>query len=452
MAATTTLPTKRLQPLAPFSYDWVGGNINGLAALAGTLYGYIPQFEDVITALDSKVSQIAGDAGWRGAAAEAFTGNWEQISAQTTAIGLVIVQAGSIVDELAVNLSEIENALECAAEETMVHGVAIESDGQPTPQCYANQTVEDWRVDYSFFYQQCKAAAENARVHAAGSLQNLFDAMTSRGPVRSGGKRASSDPEGLGTKLGEGTTIADLLLDLIATKTAYSNTVAKEVDALASERALAVKALRTAQAAAREANGRFGKPPADVKENLRDVEAKLNAEKSALAEAEENENALSKIFGTRLRDLPGLKGSSAIEGLDDGSVLDGAFDLPVVDVVAGGIATVINAQEDEKQGIPGYVAYPAEAGASTAAITAGTMAGAVVAGVVDLPVLGVAAGIAACAVVAYGVGDYLHNLIETYGNQQLAIAQTDGDIRQMGKDIGHLAQRAWGKIESQLGF
>ncbi len=452
MAATGTLPTKKLTPLAPFSYDWVGGNINGLAALAGTLYGYIPQFEDVITALDRKVSQIVGDAGWRGAAAEAFTSNWERISAETTAIGLVIVQAGSIVDELAVNLSEIENALESAAEQTMVHGVAIESNGQPTAVCYANQTVEDWRTDYSLFYQQCEAAAENARVVAAGSLHSLYGAMTSRGPVKSSGKPGSPGQEDLKTKVGEATTIADLLLDLIATKTTYSNEVAAKVDALEAERGAALKALRAAQYANRQANGRFGKAPDDLKGNLRQVKEELAAEQSELAEAEANENTLSKIFGARLKDLPGLKGSSAIEGLDDGSVLDAAFDLPVVDVVAGGIATVINAQEDEKQGIPGYVAYPAEAGASAAAITAGTIAGGVVVAAVDVPVIGVAAGIATCAVVAYGVGDYLHNLIENYGDQQLATAQTDDDIRQMGKDIGHLARDGWDKMMSELGF
>src|ERR1700689_1016700 len=85
MADTKILPAKKLAPLAPFAYDWVGGDIHGLAALAGTLYGYVPRIEDVISALDRKVSQIVGDAGWQGTAASAFTRNWEQISAETTA-------------------------------------------------------------------------------------------------------------------------------------------------------------------------------------------------------------------------------------------------------------------------------------------------------------------------------------------------------------------------------
>src|SRR3984885_12568140 len=99
------------------------------------------------------------------------------------------------------------------------------------------------------------------------------------------------------------------------------------------------------------------------------------------------------MVGTGLIDLPGAKaGTSALGDLYDGDVLEGAFDLPVLDVVAGGIATVINAQEDEKQGIPGYVAYPAEAGASAAAITAGTMAAGVVVAAVGAAEIGIAAG------------------------------------------------------------
>ena len=71
MAPTGTLPTKSLTPLASFSYNWVGGDIHGLANFAGTMYGYIPKYEDVIKALNSKVGQIVGDAGWTGNAASA---------------------------------------------------------------------------------------------------------------------------------------------------------------------------------------------------------------------------------------------------------------------------------------------------------------------------------------------------------------------------------------------
>ena len=52
--------------LAPFAYDWIGGDIHGLSAYAGTLYGYVPEINDVATALDGTVKQIVGAAGWQG--------------------------------------------------------------------------------------------------------------------------------------------------------------------------------------------------------------------------------------------------------------------------------------------------------------------------------------------------------------------------------------------------
>jgi hypothetical protein len=50
--------------LAPFAYDWVGGDIHGLHALAGTLFGYVPKVADVTTALDKQVRRVVSDAGW----------------------------------------------------------------------------------------------------------------------------------------------------------------------------------------------------------------------------------------------------------------------------------------------------------------------------------------------------------------------------------------------------
>ena len=179
MAPSGTLPTKSPSPLMPFAHDWVGGDIHGLSAFAGTLYGYVPKVADVVNALDKKVGQIVSDAGWQGSAASAFTGNWEKVSAETNALGLVIIQTGSIVDQLAVDLAKIENALENAAGQAEAHGVQIGGSGQPPQVCYTNPTQEDWRVGYGSFYQQCRAAAEDARVQAAGALQKVSGVVTS---------------------------------------------------------------------------------------------------------------------------------------------------------------------------------------------------------------------------------------------------------------------------------
>jgi hypothetical protein len=41
--------------LASFAFDWVGGDIHGLAGLAATLNGYLPKLDDVVGVLDAKV-------------------------------------------------------------------------------------------------------------------------------------------------------------------------------------------------------------------------------------------------------------------------------------------------------------------------------------------------------------------------------------------------------------
>ena len=451
MAPTSTLPSTALGKLAPFSYDWVGGNIHGLAAFASTLYGYVPEMEDVITALNKKVGQIVGDAGWEGSAASAFTANWQKVSAETNAIGLVVIQTGSIVDQLAVDLSKIENALEKAADQTAAHGVQIGSNGQPPQACYSNQTQEEWAEGYASFYQQCIAAANDARVQAAGALQKVFTAITSGTPDKGG----DGDAPDVGAKVGEGTTLGDLLADLLASPTAYAGQVADKVAELTEKAKGAKSAWLAAQRAARGADGRFGKMPDNVKTALHDANSELDSAKADLAKAEDGENAFTKVFGTTLEDLPGA--SKLADGLDNAKLLSKVLDVPVVDVVAGGVATYLNAQADIQKGVPAWAAYPLETGATVASIAAGTAVAGVVTGAITVgaPVLGVAAGVAAGAVVAYGVGDYIHNYIADFGQQihehgwvgaftdfGAAGVSTWDDTKQLGEDVGHVASDA----------
>jgi uncharacterized protein YukE len=454
-----TASARSLLPLAPFAHDWVGGDIHGLAAFAGTLYGYAPQFGDVVTALDKSVSQIVGDAGWRGRAASAFTQNWDQISAEIDAVGLVVVQAGSIADQLAQQLAGLENALEQAADVTAAHGVPIGSDGQPSSQA-STPAQQEWLTAYNTFYQECMASAESARVQAASALQTLGTKITSARPGGSGGTSFS-------TKLGEATTIGDLIFDLMATKTTYANQVADKLDEAQETLDKAKQAEEAAQAAARGADGRFGKLPDGVKAAYHDASAELKATQTELDSARGGENALSKIFGYRLQDLPGLRGVDA--GLEESDALDKALgevlDLPVVDVVAGGLNTYLNAQADVQDGVPAGAAWPLETANTIvtfaiADLVADAVGGAVAAlSIAGAPVLAVIAGAVAAGVVAYGVGDYLHNYIADFGaqwhkygvlavitDQSAALDSTWDDTKHLTDDVGHLADHAWDSV------
>lgn len=453
MAPGTALAGKEPTRLMPFAYDWVGGDIHGLSSLAGTLYGYPPKMADVVTALDKKVSQVVSDAGWQGSAASSFSSHWEQAAAETNAVGLTIIDAGDIVNQLAVDLAKIENALESAADQATAHGVTIGSNGQPPQACYANQTQEDWRLGYASFYQQCLVSAQDARVQAAGALQSLYGVMSGQ------------DGADVPGKVGEGSTVADYLADLLATPSAYAGQVAEKVKSLTEAANKAKQAWLSAQAAARQADGRFGVMPDDVKQALKDARTQLASAQDDLTVAQSHENAFTKVFDTRTSDLPGL--SKLADGLADDSILAKALDVPVVDVLAGGVTTWVNASQDEQHGVPGWLAYPLETGNTIGSIAAGTAVAGVVGGAVaglsvaGAPVLGVAAGVAAGGVVAYGVGDYVHNYIEDFGQQWhqhgvLGIATDFGaagvgtwdDTKGLVGDIGGAAKSVWHGITS----
>jgi uncharacterized protein YukE len=457
MAGTATLPTKSLLPLASFARNWVGGDIHGLAAFAGTLYGYVPAMEDVVTALNKKVSQTVTDASWQGTAAQAFTGNWEQVSAEVNAVGLVVIGTGSIVDQLAANLAEIENALENAAAQAAAHGVQVGADGQPPGVCYGNATQEEWRVSYGTFYQQCMAEANDARVQAAGALVQLTSAITSG---RAGTAGGSGD---VGVAVGEGNTIADLFADLLATPTAYSFKVADKVAEAEENLTKAQDALHAAEEAAQQADAWFGVAPRNVKAAQVAAEGELDSVKAELTRARSGENAISELFATRERDLPGL--SKLADGLDNSSLLFKALDLPVVDVVAGGISTVLNAQQDVHAGVSGWFAYPLETVNTVGSIALATVVGTAVGGAAifaGAPALGVAAGVTAGALVAYGVGDYVHNYIadilpQVHEHGVLLGIGTDfgaagvstwDDTTHLASDVGGLASGAWHGVTS----
>jgi uncharacterized protein YukE len=123
---------KEPSPLAPFSHDWIGGDIRGLSAFASVLYGYAPNIDNVAGTLDGQVNGMVSAAHWQGAGASAFKSSWDKDSVAAQKIASMAVGIGQIVDELAVRLSKIENALEQNADYAGTHGVRIGSDGKAT--------------------------------------------------------------------------------------------------------------------------------------------------------------------------------------------------------------------------------------------------------------------------------------------------------------------------------
>lgn len=435
---------KSPSPLAAFAYNWIGGDIHGLSAFSGTLYGYVPEVTNVVTALDNRVQRIVGDASWTGSAASAFTKAWEKDSSGATALGLVISQTGDIVNGLAVNLAKIENALEQAADQAAKNKVPIGADGQPPQMCLADPNAEKWRADYQQFYNDCMLEASTARTQAATELQFVYGQIKPPAP---------GDP---GLSPSDYNSLADYLRGFWALPTGYRKYIEGKVPDLESK---VQTAITNAREEARQANGRFGPWKDSGIQGVDGAKAELGSTRTTLADAATHENLFTKALAYSPKDIPAVSGAlDEADGLS--KILKAASDIPVIDIAAAGVGTYLGAQQDINEfHRPAAIAYPAEAASNLAGLGAGVAAGAGIAAVVGgAPVVGVAVGVAVGGVVAIGVGDFGHNLIdENWGadihQHGVAMGVLDGigdSAVKTGKDIGHMVTSVWHGLTSWL--
>ncbi len=316
------------------------------------------------------------------------------------------------------------------------------------PQRWNGGVAGKWRNDWGQDSSQLNQTAAKLDELERRAHQVVEDIFKADGAPPSAGSRATS---GLGP--GEDTSLADYLRGLWALPTTYR----KFIEGRVPELDKAVKqSITDAREEARLANGRFGPWTNEGHEKFGDAKTKLASVEEDLTSAASHENLLTKALGFSVNDIPAV--SKALDGA--GNWLKVASDIPVIDIAAAGIGTVVNAQDDmDKYGRPWYVAYPGEAVANVAAIGAGTaaIAGAgAVGAAIGAPVVGVAVGVVVGGVVAVGVGDFGHNLIDENWSADIhqhgvaaGIADGIGDSAvKTGKDLGHMATSVWHGITS----
>jgi uncharacterized protein YukE len=178
LPADTSGGATSVSALAPFSHDWIGGDIRGLSATAGTLYGYVPQLKAATSVLDGEVESLAGAAGWTGSAASAFERQYQADAQAANGLAALVEDAGEIIDALAVALARIESDLEQAAGQARQHGAPIGADGSPAQVCLAATTPAEkeagaWLGWYQKYYAACMSAAQKVRSEAAADLGGL---------------------------------------------------------------------------------------------------------------------------------------------------------------------------------------------------------------------------------------------------------------------------------------
>lgn len=355
-------------PLAPFAHNWVGGDIGGLAQLAGTLFGYAPQVTDVASALNAQVRQVVDAAGWQGHAASAFTAAWQRDSVTAQAVGLAADQVAGIVGWLAVRLSQIEAGLEQAAAEVAAHGVPVGADGEPPQVCYAGTgaaqaTAQQWLSDYQMFYAQCQQSARAAREEAAGWL-----AAT----VRQIMGNANPSPVGVAGQVG---TAADLVGDLLAQPSATLRDKARQLAEISEEVSKFDPKEHSVD---------------DLLDFIDDTESKLDSIDTDVRVAEAEERALTRLADYRVGDAldkmmkaprgdgADVKGGEPDAGGDgEAGIVDDLRDIPVLDVLAAVLGTGLGSYQDTHGPHPESleVALPEEAGANFGGLGAAAVVG-----------------------------------------------------------------------------
>ena len=351
----------------------------------------VPQIGMVVTALDKQVAMIVSDAGWQGPAATAFTQAWDVDAAAATALGVTITSAAQITDQLASTLATIESTLEAAAQQATSNGVPIGPGGQPPQAPLPDPVKESWRQSYQSVWNQAMAAAANARITATTAMQALYAKIAPPGP-------GAGDGSG-GLQPGDDNTLADYLRGFWALPTIYGKEVQEKIDDQNGRVAKAAQELKIDQ----EALGRFvtaNKYIVQDKSNLAEAETKLASLNDQLDTARSNESDVTKGLDFSVSQIPGLNGH------DLPGVLKAAADVPFVDVASGGLAAYLGGQQDTADGVPAFVAYPAETASSTASVIGG---GSVVSALGALPL---AVRVGTGGIVAWGIGDFGHHLID----------------------------------------
>ncbi|MDH6132814.1 uncharacterized protein YukE [Kitasatospora sp. MAA4] len=439
------MASKKPTQLDGFAHTWVGGDIHGLSALAGTLYGYLPKIDEAVTFLNNSVSKVAHDAGWSGDAAGAFQQAWGTDALAAQALQSVISATGDALDTLAVQLAAIESALEDGADHARTQGVAIGADGQPPAAAPsvgppsspppANPAAAQAASDYATLWTQSLQVAEQARVDAATTLKGIYDQVA---PPKTGTDSALAT--------GDKGTVGDYLRGLWAVPSAYSKTVGEQAEKLRGDAAAA----QAAWTAAKNARPNPNIPmPKDVKDNLHDTRLKLADVETKLtaAEALESKTVLSSKLDTRLTTALSLIGVEARTSAELGAFQKTEKfigDVPFLDAIAAVDGTYFMARDDIQKGQPWYEAVPEDALANVGSLAVGAVAGTLAAGAADAigtglgfagaGVIGVASGAVIGGVVCVGVGDLTSNLFHEHWDEDM---HKDGFWGGLGDGIGH---------------
>lgn len=409
--------------LAPFAYDWVGGDIHGLQMLGEQCSGAVSELNSVDQALSRKVAAVVDAGSWEGSAANAFRSAWDADSKAAAQLAQAWNQIGTIAGNLAADLATLENALEQAADEVEKQGVYVNpANGEAVAGADATgSTCPDAKVlaahaklanEYEKYRASILSEASVARADAALRLgtitQEILPSQADWGDVANG---------------------LDTARGLWAVPTAYRIGVERELSDATARAQTVQRAAWEELIAKRKVAGNNALLDKSTRESLAATKAEETDLEGKLASAPPE----SSLTMTADGDAEGL----GLIGLAGGAVRA----LPFVGTTVGAGITV---WQDRESGESWGHAISDGVVSNGAALAAGTGVAAVIGGG---SVVAVGSGVVVGAVVAVGVGDFVHNMFQQnwqadWQAHGALVGTLDGvgdAAKETGHDLLHLA-------------
>lgn len=158
---------------------------NGVAGADGGS----PELDRALTSVFDAISGLRAQAAEPAAAPPG-----DSTAAEAAAV--MVVQAASILDQLAAELAAIHDTLDEQAHSAARYGVKIGTDGRPPPVLAgppsdaAAASERHWALAYQQAFERAMAEARQARQHAASQLTDLAARIGAPVALRPGGPAA----------------------------------------------------------------------------------------------------------------------------------------------------------------------------------------------------------------------------------------------------------------------
>ncbi|WP_030681997.1 WXG100 family type VII secretion target [Streptomyces cellulosae] len=419
--------------------SWVGGDIGGLRTMAETYKNAKAKLDGVVQPLSRAVEALAGDADWKGEAAETFRATWSEDALAAGAFASLVHSAGDILSTLVDALSACETALHNAEHTATRKGVPMGDKGAPLAIATANPpSPEDQKTiaamgEYGTAREEILHTAQHARLVAADQLRGLYAQVTA--PVSTGDK----------------VTIADALRGLYAYDAEDARAGGKEarklIDGAKAEEQAAKKELRAERKAFQKA-GRALPKELPAKGAYADATTKVDSLEEAIARADRGSTALpyDRALNVKLADA-----ADALRlGKGLAEVPEFLREIPVLDVAAAAACGLVEAKDDHDKGWSWQHSVVVDGGAALGGVAIGAAATALlpVEGAVAVAAVGVGAAVLATDVLDHSFHEHWSEDIHDHGVVGGVLHGTGNVLSETGDDVVRLKDDVWHGIKS----